>query len=132
MILGVGHDLVDARRVAGVLARFGQRFLDRVFTADEQAYARTKADPVPVLARRFAAKEACAKALGTGLGQAAAFREIEVIRTDRGQPALALAGRAAVRLAALTPPGSIPVLHVSLSDDWPFASAFVIIEARNA
>jgi holo-[acyl-carrier protein] synthase len=126
MILGIGHDLVDGRRIEALLARHGERFLDRVFTPEEQVYAAGRPER---LARRFAAKEACAKALGTGIGESALFREIAVTRSSCGQPALALSGRAAATLSRMIPSGLAPVLHLSMTDDWPFASAFVIIEA---
>lgn len=129
MILGIGHDLVNMPRIARVLERHGARFLERSFTAEEQAYAATKADPAPTLAKRFAAKEACAKALGTGLGAAARFAEIGVIRAENGRPILKLTGNAAKTLAALVPSGYEARIHLSLSDDGPIASAFVIIEA---
>lgn len=129
MILGIGHDLVDMRRIGKLHAQFGQRFLSRTYTSVEQAYAATKADPVPALARRFAAKEACAKALGSGIGQSAFLCEIGVVKQPSGQPGLVLTGRAATRLSSLIPQGHHASLHLSLSDDWPFASAFVIIEA---
>lgn len=128
MILGIGHDLVDMQRLAKLLERFGPRFIARTFTEAEQAYAATKADPLPTFAKRFAAKEACAKALGTGLGAGARFREIGVIRSEKGAPLLKLTGNAAKTLAARLPSGYEARLHLSLSDDWPIASAFVIIE----
>lgn len=128
MILGIGHDIVDSQRIARVLERFGSRFRERTYTADELAYAGSKVDPVPTLAKRFAAKEACAKALGTGLGHGARFTEIGVVRAKNGRPSLELTGNAAKTLAALVPSGYEARLHLSLSDDWPLASAFVIIE----
>lgn len=130
MIIGIGHDQVDMRRLAATLARFGQRFLDRTYTPAEQARAAGKANPVPTLARRWAAKEACAKALGTGIGAQARLREIEVVNMPNGQPFLQLSGAAAARLAALLPIGHKAVIHLSLSDEEPIASAYVILEAR--
>lgn len=129
MILGIGHDQVNAERVAAALARFGTRFLNRIYTAEEQARAAAKANPVPTLARRWAAKEACAKALGTGIGAQAFMHEIGVSNDAAGKPVLALSGRAASTLLRLVPQGCQPRLHLSISDDWPIASAYVIIEA---
>ena len=130
MILGIGHDLVQTERIRGVYTRTGHRFLDRVFSAAEKSYALRKQDPVPTLAKRFAAKEACAKALGTGFGAEAHFREIEVVNDAKGTPVLHLSGRAAMRLTQITPAGYEAVLHLSLSDDAALASAFVVIEAQ--
>ena len=104
MIIGLGSDLADIRRIEATLARFGERFTRRVFTETERARSERKADRAASYAKRFAAKEACAKALGTGL-------------------------RAAERLAAMTPPGFEPAIHLSLTDDHPYARAFVVIEA---
>jgi len=129
MILGIGHDQTDMRRLQDTLTRFGARFLARVYTAQEQARAAAKANPLPTYARRFAAKEALAKALGTGMGAQARWNEIGVVNGPAGQPQIELTGAAAARLAALTPIGHKAVVHVSLSDEFPYASAFVIIEA---
>lgn len=129
MIIGIGHDQIDGNRVKETLGRFGQRFLDRIFTPYEQARAAGKADPAPTYARRWAAKEAVAKALGTGIGEHAFMKEIGVENAANGQPRLVLTGRARETLNKLTPLSHIARLHLSLSDDWPFASAFVIIEA---
>ena len=129
MILGIGHDQVDIRRIAAAYQRFGARYLNRVYTADEQAYALAKSSPAATLAKRWAAKEATAKALGTGIGAQAFMREIEVRNHATGQPRLILHGRAQERLAQMCPNGHKVRLHVSLSDDAPYASAFVILEA---
>lgn len=129
MIIGIGHDQIDARRLEKTLERFTQRFLDRIYTPYEQARAGSKSNPVPTYARRWAAKEAVAKALGTGIGEQAFMREIGVENAANGRPQLVLTGRAQETLAKMLPKGHKAVLHLSLSDDWPFASAFVIIEA---
>lgn len=129
MIIGIGHDQVDIRRIGETLARFGSRFLDRVYTTAEQARAARKTDPIPTYAKRWAAKEAVAKALHTGIGAQASMREIEVQNGPAGQPFLRLSGNALKTLEKMTPSGYQAHLHLSLSDDWPFASAFVIIEA---
>jgi holo-[acyl-carrier protein] synthase len=129
MILGIGHDMVDMQRLKATLAEFGQQFLDRTFTKTEQARAVQKQDPLPTYARRWAAKEACAKALGTGIGAQAGLTEIGLENSENGQPKLVLTGAAEQRLAALTPIGHKARVHVSLSDEFPYASAFVILEA---
>lgn len=129
MIIGIGHDQIDGTRLEKTLQRFDQRFIERIYTPYEQARAQTKANPAPTYARRWAAKEAVAKALGTGIGDQAFMKEIGVENAANGQPKLALTGRALETLNKLTPNGHIARLHLSLSDDWPFASAFVIIEA---
>lgn len=129
MIIGTGHDQIDARRLEKTLSRFGRRFIDRIYTPYEQARAARKSNPVPTYARRWAAKEAVAKALGTGIGEYAFMREIGVENASNGRPGLVLTGRALETLRKMVPAGHKPRLHLSLSDDWPFASAFVIIEA---
>ena len=130
MIIGTGSDLVDIRRIARSLERFGDRFRERVFTDGERARAARKADPAASFAKRFAAKEACAKALGTGFSRGVFWRDIEVVNLRSGQPTLRLTGGAAVRLAALVPDGFEAVLHLSLTDEPPLAQAHVMIEAR--
>ena len=130
MILGIGSDLCDIRRIARSLERFGDRFTQRVFTEGERARSdRRKARPESY-ARRFAAKEACAKALGTGLSHGVFWRDIEVVNLPGGQPTMRLTGGALARLAAITPSGRRAIVHVSLTDDPPMAQAFVVIEAR--
>lgn len=129
MIIGIGHDQVDGTRLEKTLQRFGQRFIGRIYTPYEQARAQAKTNPAPTYARRWAAKEAVAKALGTGIGEYAFMREIGVENAANGRPGLVLTGRALETLNKLTPKGHRVRLHLSLSDDWPFASAFVIIEA---
>ncbi|MEL6060603.1 MULTISPECIES: holo-ACP synthase [unclassified Methylobacterium] len=129
MILGIGSDLCDIRRIARTLERHGERFTHRVFTDGERTRCDGRAARAEGYARRFAAKEACAKALGTGLSAGVFWRDMEVVNLPTGQPTLRLAGGAAARLAELVPPGHAARLHVSLTDDPPLAQAFVIIEA---
>ena len=129
MIIGIGSDLCDIRRIARTLERHGARFTHRVFTDGERARCDARASRAEGYARRFAAKEACAKALGTGLSAGVFWRDMEVVNLPSGQPTLRLAGGAAERLAELLPAGHAARLHVSLTDDPPMAQAFVIIEA---
>lgn len=129
MIVGIGSDLCDIRRIARTLERHGERFTHRVFTDGERARCDRRAARAEGYARRFAAKEACAKALGTGLSASVFWRDMEVVNLPSGQPTLRLAGGAAERLAELLPAGHAARLHVSLTDDPPMAQAFVIIEA---
>ncbi|WP_028030265.1 holo-ACP synthase [Gemmobacter nectariphilus] len=130
MILGVGTDLANIERIAGVLDRFGDRFRDRVFTPEEQRKAERRKATAATYAKRWAAKEACSKALGTGLRMGIAWRDMSVSNLRTGQPVMQVTGWAAERLAAMTPPGHEAVIHVSLTDDHPWAQAFVVIEAR--
>ncbi|GJD98882.1 MULTISPECIES: holo-ACP synthase [Methylobacterium] len=129
MIVGIGSDLCDIRRIARSLERFGDRFTHRVFTAGERARSDRRAARAPSYARRFAAKEACAKALGTGLARGVFWRDMEVVNLPGGRPTLRLTGGAAARLADLIPAGHRANVHVSLTDDPPLAQAFVVIEA---
>ncbi|MCJ2059465.1 holo-ACP synthase [Methylobacterium sp. J-048] len=129
MIIGIGSDLCDIDRIGRTLARHGDRFTHRVFTDGERARCDRRAARAPGYARRFAAKEACAKALGTGLSNGVFWRDMEVVNLPSGQPTLRLSGGAAARLAEMLPPGHEGRLHVTLTDDPPMAQAFVIIEA---
>jgi len=129
LILGIGSDLSDIRRIEQSLARFGERFTHRVFTETERARSERKPDRAASYAKRFAAKEACAKALGTGIRRGVFWRDMGVVNMRSGQPTMALTGGAAARLAEILPPGAKPVIHLSLTDDHPYAQAFVIIEA---
>lgn len=129
MILGIGTDLANIERIQGVLDRFGDRFRNRVFTDREQARAERRPDPAATYAKRWAAKEACSKALGTGLRMGIAWRDMAVTNLPTGQPVMAVTGWAADRLAAMTPEGYEATIHVSLTDDHPWAQAFVVIEA---
>ena len=128
MIVGIGSDLCDIRRIAETLERHGDRFTHRVYTEGERAKAAGRADPAPTYARRFAAKEACAKALGVGIS-GLAWTDIEVVSDPRGKPSLHLVGGAAARLAEIVPAALAAHLHLSLTDDPPYAMAFVVIEA---
>jgi holo-[acyl-carrier protein] synthase len=130
MILGIGSDLCDIRRIENSLARFGERFTQRIFTAGEQAKSDRRATRAASYARRFAAKEACSKALGTGIRSGVFWRDMEVVNLPSGRPTMRLTGGAAARLAQMVPPGHEAVVHVSLTDDPPLAQAFVVIEAR--
>ena len=129
MILGIGSDLTDIRRIQASLDRFGDRFRNRCFTEIERRRSEAKPDAAASYAKRFAAKEACAKALGTGLRRGVFWRDMGVVNLRSGQPTLALTGGAAARLAEMTPPGHKAVIHLSMTDDAPYAQAFVIIEA---
>ena len=131
MILGIGTDLCNIDRIAATLDRFGDRFLTRVFTPREQARAASRPRAVAATyAKRWAAKEACSKALGTGLRMGISWKDMAVTNLRTGQPVMHLSGWAAERLANMTPPGHIAVVHVTLTDDHPWAQAFVVIEAR--
>ncbi|OSP55641.1 holo-ACP synthase [Pseudoruegeria sp. SK021] len=130
MILGIGTDLANIDRIKGTLERFGDRFRNRVFTEVEQAKAERRADVAGTYAKRWAAKEACSKALGTGLAMGIAWKDMSVRNLASGQPIMEVTGWAADRLAAMTPPGHEAIIHVTLTDDHPWAQAFVVIEAR--
>lgn len=130
MILGIGTDLTSIERVEATLARFGTQFITRVFTEAERDTAGRRVAATATYARRWAAKEACAKALGTGLRMGIGWRDIEVRNLGSGAPEMRLSGWAADRLGAMTPPGHEAVIHVSLTDDRPWAQAVVVIEAR--
>lgn len=129
MILGVGSDLANIDRIQKVLDRFGDRFRNRVFTDAEQVRAERMANPAAVYAKRWAAKEACSKALGTGLRMGIAWRDMSVRNLYTGQPVMSVTGWAEERLRQMTPEGMEAVIHVTLTDDLPWAQAFVVIEA---
>ena len=129
MIIGIGSDLIDINRIERTLARFGERFIDRVFTPLEREKSERRANRAHSYARRYAAKEACAKALGTGFRAGVFWRDMGVINLPGGKPTLALTGGAAARLAAITPPGMTARIDVSLTDEPPLAQAIVIITA---
>ena len=129
MIIGIGSDLCDIERIETTLARHGERFTQRIFTELERTRSERKADRAASYAKRFAAKEACAKALGTGMRRGVFWRDMGVVNLRSGQPTMALTGGAHVRLLEIMPPGHRPVIHLSLTDDHPYAQAFVIIEA---
>lgn len=132
MILGIGSDLSDIRRIEKSLERFGERFTQRVFTEVERSRSDRKPGRAASYAKRFAAKEACAKALGTGMRSDVYWRDMGVVNAPSGRPTLALTGGAAERLAKMTPPGMVAVVHLTLTDDFPWAQAFVVIEALPA
>jgi holo-[acyl-carrier protein] synthase len=130
VIIGIGSDLCDIRRIEKTLERFGERFVLRVFTETERRKSDRRAQRAASYARRFAAKEAGAKALGTGFSRGVYLKDIGVVNLPSGAPTLALAGGAARRLAQIVPQGHEAVVHVTLTDDYPLAQAFVVIEAR--
>lgn len=129
MIIGIGSDLIDIRRVSATLDRFGERFIGRVFTSIERDRSERRRMRAASYAKRFAAKEACAKALGTGLSRGTFWRDMGVVNMRGGKPTMALTGGAAERLEQLTPSGHRALIHVTITDDHPLAQAFVIIEA---
>lgn len=130
MILGIGQDTCDIRRIEKTLERFGERFTTRVFTDVEQALANRRRQSAATYAKRFAAKEACAKALGTGVPRRGVhWRHLGVVNLPSGQPTMALTGVAAARLAKITPPGMTARVHLTITDEYPYAEALVIIEA---
>ena len=129
MILGIGSDLTDVRRIAKVIERHGERFLDRVFTATERKRADSRARRIETYAKRFAAKEACAKALGTGLRAGVWWRDMGVVNLPSGRPSMELTGGALTRLKALTPTGYKARIDLTISDEGPMALAFVLISA---
>ncbi|MEF2071948.1 holo-ACP synthase [Consotaella aegiceratis] len=132
MIIGIGSDIIDIRRIEKTLERHGERFVQRVFTPVEQAKSDRRRQRAASYAKRFAAKEACAKALGTGLSRGVFWRDMGVVNRPGGAPTMALTGGALTRLKSLVPPGHEPVIHVTITDDHPWAQAFVIIEASPA
>jgi len=130
MILGIGTDLANIDRIQGVLSRHGDRFRNRVFTETEQAKASRRKDEAATYAKRWAAKEACSKALGTGLRMGIAWRDMSVSNLPSGQPVMEVTGWAKNRLDEITPDDHKAIVHVSLTDDHPWAQAYVVIEAR--
>jgi holo-[acyl-carrier protein] synthase len=129
MIIGIGSDLCDARRIERAIDRYGERFLARIFTETERARANSRANRVETYAKRFAAKEACAKALGTGLRAGVFWRDMGVVNLPSGRPTMKLAGGALERLKAITPAGYEARIDVTVTDEGPLAQAFVIISA---
>ena len=130
MILGIGTDLANIERIKGTLKRFGDRFKNRVFTQIEQRKSESRKDVACTYAKRWAAKEACSKALGTGLAMGISWKDMSVTNMHSGQPVMALTGWAAERLVQMTPEGHTAFIHCTLTDDHPWAQAFVVIEAR--
>lgn len=130
MIIGLGSDLIDIRRIEKSLNRFGSRFSERVFTQIEQAKSDKRKSRAASYAKRFAAKEACCKALGTGISNGVFWRDMGVVNDKSGKPTMVLTNGAAKRLAEMVPSGYEPSIHVTITDDFPLAQAFVIIEAN--
>jgi len=129
VILGIGTDLANIERIEGTLNRFGERFKNRVFTEAEQQKAERRKDTAGTYAKRWAAKEACSKALGTGLAMGIAWKDMHVTNLKTGQPVMQVTGWAKERLEKMTPAGHEAIIHVTLTDDHPWAQAFVVIEA---
>lgn len=129
MIIGIGSDLIDITRVERTLERYGERFTRRCFTEIERAKSDRRKERAASYAKRFAAKEACSKALGTGLSKGVFWRDMGVVNLPGGKPTLVLTGGAAKRLNAMVPPGHEAAIHLTITDDFPLAQAFVIIEA---
>jgi holo-[acyl-carrier protein] synthase len=129
VILGIGNDIIDARRVGRVIERHGERFLARIFTETERAKAERRKNRVETYAKRFAAKEACAKALGTGIHSGVWWRDMGVVNLPSGRPTMQLTGGALKRLQSITPPGHVAQIDLTITDDGPTAQAIVIISA---
>lgn len=132
MIVGLGSDLIDIRRIEKSLERYGERFIQRVYTDVEQARSEGRRARAASYAKRFAAKEACAKALGTGISHGVFWRDMGVVNMPGGKPTMQLSGGAAARLETLMPQGHRALIHLTITDDYPLAQAFVIIEAISA
>lgn len=130
MIIGIGSDLVDIRRIEKAIARHGERFIARIFTATEREKAERRAARIDTYAKRFAAKEACAKALGTGFRRGVFFRDLGVVNLPSGRPTMALTGGALAQLRRITPEGYEARIDLSLTDEYPLAQAFVVISAE--
>jgi holo-[acyl-carrier protein] synthase len=132
MIIGIGSDLIDIRRIETSLERHGRRFVQRIYTEVEQARSEGRRARAASYAKRFAAKEACAKALGTGLAQGVFWRDMGVVNLPGGAPTMELTGGALARLEKILPKGHRAAIHLTITDDFPLAQAFVIIEALPA
>lgn len=132
MIIGIGNDLIDIRRIEKTLERHGERFVNRIFTDIERAKSDRRRLRAASYAKRFAAKEACAKALGTGLSQGVFWKDMGVVNLPSGKPTMALTGGAAKRLEKIMPPGHVADIHLTITDEFPIAQAIVIIYARAA
>ncbi len=130
MILGIGNDIIDIRRIEGTLELFGERFIDRIFTEVEKRKSDRRAHRAASYAKRFAAKEACSKALGTGFRRGVFWRDLGVVNLPSGKPTMALTGGAAARLAEITPPGMTAQIDLTITDDHPIAQAIVLISAE--
>jgi holo-[acyl-carrier protein] synthase len=129
MILGIGNDIIDIRRIEKTLEKFGARFIDRIYTDVEKRKSERRAERVPSYAKRFAAKEACSKALGTGLSHGIFWRDMGVVNLPSGKPTMQLTNGAAAHLAGMVPQGKTAVVHLTMTDEYPYAQAIVIIEA---
>ncbi len=129
MILGLGNDVIDIRRIEDTLTRFGPRFIDRIFTDVEIAKSEKRAQRAASYAKRFAAKEACSKALGTGFRKGVFWKNMGVVNEPSGKPTMVLTGGARAQLETLVPPGHKPRIHLTITDDFPYAHAVVMIEA---
>ncbi len=129
MILGIGNDVIDIRRIEKSLDRHGERFITRIFTEIERARSERRVARAASYAKRFAAKEACAKALGSGVAEGVFWRDMGVVNLPNGRPTMHLTGGAAQQLERMLPPGHRAVIHLTITDDFPIAQAFVIIEA---
>ncbi|MFN4144111.1 holo-ACP synthase [Aestuariivirga sp.] len=129
MIIGIGNDVIDIRRIAETLERYGERFTGRIFTEVEIRKSDRRAQRAASYAKRFAAKEACSKALGTGFRAGVFWKDMGVVNEPSGKPTMQLTGGARARLEGMTPPGHSTVIHLTITDDFPYAHAFVMIEA---
>ncbi|CAN7234919.1 holo-ACP synthase [Neorhizobium sp. LjRoot104] len=132
MIIGMGSDLIDIRRVEKSIERFGERFTHRCFTEIERAKSDRRQNRAASYAKRFAAKEACSKALGTGIAHGVFWKDMGVVNLPGGRPTMVLTNGAAERLAGMMPAGHEAVIHITITDEYPYAQAFVVIEARLA
>lgn len=130
MIIGLGNDIIDIRRIEKTLERHGKRFIARVYTEIEQRKSDRRAQRAASYAKRFAAKEACSKALGTGLSHGVYWRDMGVVNDASGKPTMILTNGAAKRLASMTPNGKAAAIHLTMTDEYPYAQAIVIIEAN--
>ena len=130
MIIGIGNDIVDIRRIEQTLAKYGNKFVDRIFTATERRKSEGRLLRAASYAKRFAAKEACSKALGTGFRRGVFWKDMGVVNLPSGQPTMALSGGAKVQLERLLPKGTTARIHLTITDDHPYAQAVVIIEAN--
>jgi holo-[acyl-carrier protein] synthase len=129
MILGIGNDIIDIRRIEKTIEKHGQRFIDRIYTETEKRKSELRAQRVASYAKRFAAKEACSKALGTGLSNGVFWRDMGVVNLPSGKPTMQLTNGAADQLARMLPAGRQAVVHLTMTDEYPYAQAYVIIEA---
>lgn len=130
MIIGMGSDLIDIRRVEKSIERFGERFTHRCFTDVERAKSDRRQNRAASYAKRFAAKEACSKALGTGIANGVFWKDMGVVNLPGGKPTMVLTNGAGEHLAKMMPAGHEPVIHITITDEYPYAQAFVVIEAR--